>query len=148
MTRVHRPDPIPAGRRATGDRLAYAAAAWSVVFLVPHAYWAAGGTSGLDGRAMDGALAVVNAAAILLSLLAMVLALALVRPWGRVVSRRVLLAGAWAAAAVLGVRGAGGLLQGLFGGSSAFVAGFEALFLVGGVLFGLAARHHRRVLRA
>jgi len=128
------------------ERAAYGAAAWSLVFLVPHAYWAAGGTAGLDGRQLDGAVAVVNAAAIALSLLAAALALALVRRWGAAVPWWALLAGAWAACALLGLRGAGGLVQGLFGGSSLFVASFEALFLLGGVLFGVAARQYARAV--
>lgn len=118
---------------------AYAAAAWSLVFLIPHVYWAVGGTWGLDGRSMDGALAVINAAAIVLSLVAGALALALVRLWGRATPARVLLVGAWTACAVLGLRGAAGLLQGLLSQSSLFVTTFEVLFLLGGVLFGLAA---------
>lgn len=125
-------------------RPAYAAAGWAVVFLVPHAYWAAGGSAGLDGRSMDGALAVINWAAIALSVVAAALALALVRPWGRALPPRLLWAGAWTAAVVLGLRGAGGLVQGLLGESTAFVAAFETLFLIGGVLFGLAARAFAR----
>jgi hypothetical protein len=50
--------------------------------------------------------------------------------------------GWWTAALVLGGRGAGGLVQGLFGETDPFVIVFEALFLTGGVLFGLAARDY------
>ena len=60
---------------------AYAAFAWSVTFLVPHVYWAAGGTAGLDGEPVDGVLAAVNAAAIVLSVAAAALELALVQRW-------------------------------------------------------------------
>lgn len=68
--------------------------------------------------------------------------------------RRVLLAGAWAACTLLVLRGAGGLAQGLIEGgewseqgSDALVIGFEALFLLGGILFGLAAREYSRSAR-
>jgi hypothetical protein len=58
------------------------------------------------------------------------------------------LASAWTAAVVLGLRGAGGLVQGVFGDTDPFVAAFEALFLIGGVLFGLAAREYALRRRA
>ena len=76
---------------------AYAAFAWSVTFLVPHVYWAAGGTAGLDGEPVDGVLAAVNAAAIVLSVASAALALALVQRWGGSLLRRVLSIGAWTA---------------------------------------------------
>lgn len=130
---------------------AYAAFAWSAVFIVPHVYWAAGGTAGLEGEPVEGALAAINYAAIVLSVVAAALALALVRPWGAAVPRRLLLLGAWGACAVLSLRGGAGLIQAL---ATAFVGSdqdvptliliFEPLFLLGGILFGLAARRHGR----
>ena len=126
---------------------AYAAFAWAVVFLVPHVYWAVGGTAGLGDESMQGALAVVNAAAIVLLIVAAALALALVRPWGASVPRRALRAGAWGACVALTLRGAVGLAQAVavaVGASSgdlpAISLVFEPLFLIGGLLFGLAAR--------
>lgn len=132
---------------AVNHRAAYAACAWSVVFIAPHVYWAAGGTAGLPGgEPLEGTIAAINYAAIALSALAAVLALALARSWGAAVPRRILLAGAWAACVLLALRGGGGLVQGLAGdeGSDALVVGFEALFLLGGILFGLAAREYSR----
>jgi hypothetical protein len=127
---------------------AYAAFGWSVVFLAPHVYWAAGGTAGLPhSEPLRGLIAVINYAAIVLSALAAALALALARPWATAVPRRILLAGAWAVSFLLGLRGAGGLVQGLFEGgegSNALVVGFELLFLLGGILFALAAREYSR----
>ena len=126
---------------------AYAAFVWALVFLVPHVYWAAGGTTGLGDEPMEGALAVVNYAAIALSVLAAVLALALVRTWGAAVPRRALLIGAWGACVVLTLRGGVGLIQALaiaVGASDDEVPTisliFEPLFAIGGILFGLAAR--------
>lgn len=133
---------------------AHAAALWSVVFMTPHIYWAGGGTAGLpEGEPLEGTIAVVNYAAIALSALAAVLALALARRWGAALPRRALLAAAWAACVVLAVRGAGGLVQGLVQpdasseGSDGLVIAFEALFLLGGILFGLAAHEHSRIGR-
>jgi len=130
---------------------AYAACAWSVLFLVPHVYWAAGGTGGLpDGDALEGLVAAINYAAIALSVAAAALALSLL-PQRPPAPRRLLLAGAWSASLLLGVRGAGGLLQGLIDalggsddGSETFVIAFEGLFLLGGILFGVAAAQYRR----
>ena len=130
---------------------AYAAAVWSMVFLIPHVYWAAGGTAGPEAEPLGGTLAVVNYAAIALSAVAVALALSLARPWSGALPRRALRAGAWIASVVLTARGAGGLLQGLVAGGAwsevgadALVIAFEALFLLGGILFGLAARAYSR----
>lgn len=75
-----RPAAVRAGRRRAGVKhgAAHAAFGWSVVFTVPHIYWAAGGTAGLPE------------------------------------------------------------------GADALVIGFEALFLLGGILFGLSAREYSR----
>lgn len=142
--------------RRSGRPAARAACAWSIAFLVPHVYWAAGGTAGLPGgERLEGAIALINHAAIVLSVVAAGLALALARPPASVARRRILVAGAWTAAVLLGVRGAGGLAQGLLeggewsdAGSDALVIGFEALFLLGGILFGLAAREGGQVSTA
>ena len=66
---------------------------------------------------------------------------------GASLPRRLLLVGAWTACALLVLRGGGGILATLAGtlGEShedvpTLVGVFEPLFLVGGILFGLAAR--------
>lgn len=135
----------------SNQKPAYAAFVWSVVFLIPHVYWAAGGTVGLEVESVDGLLAAVNYAAIVLSIVAAVLALALVRPWGASLPHRVLLIGAWGACVLLSLRGSVGLIQALvfmLGGSddelSRIGLVFEPLFLVGGILFGLAAWQYQR----
>ena len=120
-----------------------------MVFIVPHVYWAAGGTAGLpDGEPVEGALAVVNYAAIALTAVAAALALAFVRPWGAALPRSLLLTGAWTACVLLGLRGGGGLLQGALDASGdaedgqSLVLVFEGLFLLGGILFGLTASRY------
>jgi hypothetical protein len=94
-------------------------------------------------------LAVINYAGIVLSIVAAALALALVRPLGASVSRRLLLVGAWGACVLLSLRGGVGLTQDIaiaLGASDeglpALVLIFEPLFLIGGILFGLAARQY------
>lgn len=141
---ARRPDRGPAGRW-TAD----AAFAWSLLFIVPHVYWAVGGTAGLEGERIDGALRAINYAAIALSVVAAALALALGRRWGRSLPRRALLIGAWCACVVLSLRGGAGLIQDLVfvldgsgGDVSTLFLVFEPLFLVGGILFGLAARNY------
>ena len=136
------------GRRAQIP--AYAAFVWSVVFILPHAYWAGGGSAGLEDEPIEGTLAVINYAAIVLSVVSAALALALVRPWGASVPRPLLLLGAWGACLMLSLRGGAGLIQDLaivLGGSNekvpTLILVFEPLFLVGGILFGLAARQYR-----
>ena len=156
----------------TGSRraawAAYAACGWAFLFAAPSFYWAAGGTAGM-GALGPGIAAMARDpwfVALVWStggakVLAGLLALALVRPWGRRVPRRVLLAGAW---------GGGGLL--VFHGGDFVVQGALALggivdvpepapwatirwytflwgpwFLVGGILFCAAAWHYQRTSR-
>ena len=86
------------------------------------------------------------------------LALALVRPWGRLLLRRVLVAAAWATGLLLTLYGVANLVD-----HGRMVAGLRAtpavlgeqaarwhlllwdpVWLLGGVLFLAAAQHHRR----
>lgn len=157
---------------AAGTWPAYAAAVVAAVYALVSFYWAFGGTAGvgtLGGRleemARSGDPAVLWLAGVagVLKLAGAVLALALVRPWGRVVPRRLLLVGAWAGAVVLVVYG------GLYVGAGALVLGgvvegpgagdrgalwwhvlvWDLWFLVWGVLLGVAAwRFGRGGLRA
>jgi hypothetical protein len=109
--------PAPPTRSRTTAWAAYAACALAWLYAVPSFYWALGGTAGLDtvggrieelGRAHDPAAVVLGAVAGVLKVAGGLLALALVRPWGRAVPRRLLLGAAWAASVVL--TGYGGLL--------------------------------------
>ncbi|HEV2761079.1 MAG TPA: DUF3995 domain-containing protein [Acidimicrobiales bacterium] len=101
------------GRRTTWP--AYAAAAVAFVFALVSLYWAAGGMAGMGtlggeierlGRARDPDLVAATWAATVLKLLGALLALALVRSWGRRLPRRLLLVTAWAGAVVLTLYGA------------------------------------------
>jgi hypothetical protein len=143
---------------------AYGAAVWAFAFAAVSAYWALGGELGRQTIAADIARVplandplVVWATAGLKALAGM-LALALVRPWGRLLPWRVLIAAAWLA----------GLLLTLYGGANLvdhgrMVAGlretpevlgeqaarwhlllWDPVWLLGGVLFLAAAQYHRR----
>ena len=107
----------------SGAWAGYTAGAWAFVFGAMSAYWAAGGTLGLHAVSPEivalsenpwfvPLLWVVVVAKVLLGLLA----LALVRPWGRLVPGWILLTVAWGA----------GILMALHGGSNLFVRGLMA----------------------
>jgi hypothetical protein len=133
---------------APDDRrhLAYAAAVWAVIFAVPHVYWAIGGEAGLGGHMMSGLLLAIDFAAIVLAIIATGVGIALAQP----IVPRLAIVGGWGAAALLGVRGAAGVLPGLLtlltgqGDWPVFVAVFEVLFCTGGLLFGLATLEAQR----
>jgi hypothetical protein len=89
---------------------AYAACALAWLSAVPSFYWALGGTAGLDtvggaieelGRTRDPAGVALGIGAGVLKVAGALLALALVRPWGRAIPRRLLLGAAWAASMAL-----------------------------------------------
>jgi len=93
----------------------YAACVWALVFAAITFYWAAGGTAGGDtigpaitNMARDPAFIAALWGIGALKLLGGLLALALVRPWGRVLPRWMLLTAAWG----------GGILMVLYGGAS------------------------------
>jgi len=150
------------GPRDSGDWLttipAYAACGWGVVFAAAHLYWVLGGTLGLPpGLSLFAKkpLLVIDIIAIPLCISAALLALALVRPWGWRFSRRVLLTAAWGGAALFVVHAAPalpdwvGLALGLRTAAltpmdrfSLFL--YEPWFLVGGILFGVAAWCYQR----
>ena len=136
-------------RRDSTRWAGYAACAWALLFTLPHVYWAVGGTAGLQGRGMDGALSVINIVSIPLSLAAALVALAMIRPWGRALPRRLLASAAWLACVVLTLRGGAGLLQNALGEEDPplLFKVFEPGFLIGGILFGVAAWHYSRSTR-
>jgi hypothetical protein len=109
--------PAPTTRSRATAWAAYVAGALALLSAVPSCSWALGGTAGLDtvggaieelGRSRDPAGVALGIGAGVLKLAGALLALALVRPWGRVLPCRLLLGAAWAASAVL--TGYGGLL--------------------------------------
>src|SRR5579885_3449009 len=99
----------------------YAACAWACVFAAVSFYWAAGGIAGVETNAPAITAPVLARdptwIAILwgtgaLKIIAALLALALVRPWGRLIPRRLLLIAAWSASAVMGLyEGAASMVQ-------------------------------------
>jgi len=138
---VHQPAASPRPPRTAWA--AYAACALALLSAIPSFYWAAGGTSGLD--TVGGAIE----------------ALALVRPWGRRVPRRLLAGVAWAAGVVLTLYG--GLLVAV---GALVLAGairpagpvdrtalrwhvlvWDLWFLVWGLLLGVAVWHYGRQSR-
>lgn len=128
---------------------AAAAFVWAVVFAVAHGAWALGDCTGLPAADCEAGLAgwffAYNLIAGALCAVGAAVALALLRPRGRLAPRSRLLAriGGW----VLVVRGGVGLVQdALVLGGAVGSGGWEPTmaydpwFLLGGVLFLLAAR--------
>jgi Protein of unknown function (DUF3995) len=158
-------------RRSPGTAwAANAACALALLSAVPSFYWALGGTAGLDtvggvieelARTRDPAGVALGIGAGVLKVAGGLLALALVRPWGRAIPRRLLLGAAWAASMVLAAYG--GLLvvvralvlTGVISPSGPVdrtalrwhVMLWDLWFLVWGLLLGVAAWHSGRESR-
>ena len=149
---------------------AYGAAVWAGIFAAISLYWALGGMIGIDtvgGELADlarsgGAKAELLAWGVTVTKAAgVVFALALVRHWGRIFPRRLLLAAGWAGTALLVLYG--GVLVGvellvavgIIDGASdmdyyAFywhLALWDPYFLVWGVLLGIAVRQFQVATR-
>jgi hypothetical protein len=142
-------------------RTARAASASSVLFGAIHVvwvfayyYWPAFGRATLGpgfelmfSRPGFRAYDIVVAA---LFVLAGILALAVVRPWGAGVPRGILLTGLWTAAALLGLRGAAGIVQdllvltGILPGTLTRWVVYDFWFLLCGILFGSLAWQTKR----
>ncbi|MPZ98987.1 MAG: DUF3995 domain-containing protein [Dehalococcoidia bacterium] len=167
MTGAHQATRAPEVRARRTTWPAYAAAAWSLIFAIPSFYWAAGGTFGLDtlarsfeeaGESPEAAEVAVVAATAIAKVIGGVLALALVSDRGRAIPRRLLLLAAWGVAALLLVYAVANTVQhALFvsgaldtpGGLGGYAARWHLFFwdpwwLLGGVLFALAAREYGR----
>jgi Protein of unknown function (DUF3995) len=159
--------PAPPTRWPATAWAAYLACALAWLYAVPSFYWTLGGTAGLDtvggaieelARTRDPAGIALGLGAGVLKVAGGLLALALVRPWGRVIPRRLLGGAAWTASAVLTAYGgvlvaAGALvLIGLISPSGPVdrtalrwhVLLWDLWFLVWGFLLGLAAWQHGR----
>src|SRR5262245_34050709 len=162
--------PAPPTRAPATAWAAYAACALALLYAVPSFYWALGGTAGLDtvggaierlGRTHDPAGVALAIGAGVLKVAGGLLALALVRRWGRPIPRRLLLGAAWAASAVLTAYGGllvavGALvLTGLVSPSGPVdrmalrwhVLLWDLWFLVWGLVLGVAAWHYGRESR-
>jgi hypothetical protein len=152
-------------------RAAYAACAWAFVFAVPSFYWAAGGTASLESTVSPDLVRFAHErvpwfVAVLwitgaMKVFAGLLALALVRGWGRFFPNWMLLTLAWGAGTLLAWHGglfvgAGSLMLGGFMPSppsprlSEVVRWYTFLwgpwFLLGGMLFVAAGWSYLRGL--
>ena len=138
---------------------ACAAAVWGAVFALVHVYWLVGGRLFLpDGLSVVGnlPLLIIDIIAIPLCTGAAAVALSLVQGWGERFSRLLRLVGAWGIAAVCVVHALpsavdwialalGKLDVAALDSMARFATfGYEPFFLLGGVLFGLAALGHQR----
>ncbi|HET7519848.1 MAG TPA: DUF3995 domain-containing protein [Actinomycetes bacterium] len=165
---VHQPA-TPTRSRSTAWA-AYAACALALLYAVPNFYWALGGTAGLGtvggaieelARTRDPAGVALGIGAGVLKVAGGLLALALVRPWGRAIPRRLLLGAAWAASLVLTAYGGllvavGALvLTGIVSPSGPVdrsalrwhVLLWDLWFLVWGLVLGVAAWQYGRQSR-
>jgi Protein of unknown function (DUF3995) len=155
------------GSPAAGVIAAYAAAGVAFGYAIISLYWAAGGRAllGTVGGYVEqltrrgGAVPVIVALAVVLAKVAGgMLALALVRPWGRVIPRRLLLAGSAAVSVLLVIYGGLNVLAGALVLSGAIhpagrvdrgalrwhVGLWDLWFLVWGSLLSLAVIGYRR----
>ncbi|MEU5714503.1 DUF3995 domain-containing protein [Streptomyces sp. NPDC020403] len=132
----------------------YGAAAWGLAFALVHLYWLLGGRTGLPAGLSLGdnlPLLIIDVVAIPLSLVATALALALIRPWGVLIPRRLLRTTAWGTTALMVVHALPSVVDWTALAVGARTADeltdlerfatflYEPWFLAGGVLFGLAA---------
>lgn len=146
----------------------YAACAWAVVFAAVSFYWAVGGTVGVNTNApaitkhvlaREPTWIAIMWGTGVLKIIAALLALMLVRTWGRAFPRWLVLIAAWGAVAIMGVyEGAASLIQHalMVAGVISTPAGLGATsarwhlllwdpwWLVGGILFGVAAWSYHR----
>lgn len=153
-----------------GNRAAYAASAWALVFAAMSFYWAGGGTVGLDtlGNELErdalarepDTIALVWVTGFL-KVLGAGLALALVQRWGRSISRRILLTVSSAVGLLVvlyavasfaqhGLMKAGAADTPAALGSSAVtwhLALWDPFWLLGGALFTAAAWRYARMSR-
>jgi hypothetical protein len=156
----------------TPPRAALAASWWAVTFTALHVYWFAGGRVGfgdqtdpLPGWPTSVTGWIGEVVLITMFVAGIVVPIAMVRPWGAVLPRRVLVVMMWIGCVVLLLRGASGIADdilrfgglvsdGLTGLSTREVLGsahpttytklstvaIDVIFVSGGLIFGLAAR--------
>lgn len=136
----------------------YGAALWALVFVLLHVAWAFGWYIGLDAgearKAFErGWFLAYDLIAAGLCLLAVAVALALVRSWGRKMSRRLLVAAVWSCAVILLLRGGAGAVNAVYlaivGGSFTPLFSFwDWWFCLGALFFAASAwRFSRRAAR-
>jgi hypothetical protein len=131
------PDDVTRRRRW----VSYAACAWAILFAAPHTWWALGIPAGFPGGEVNHQLMMTSAwryiydvIVILLSAVAILIALTLLRPPHQVVRRWIPYAAAWIASGMLTLRGLAGLV--VDGASDPI---WWPTFLLGGILLGSVA---------
>ena len=137
---------MSAGTARHARWISYAACVWAVLFAAPHTWWALGISAGFPGGEASYRLFMSSAwryvfdvVVILLSILAFLVALTLLRPPGQTVRRWIPHTAAWIACGMLSLRGVGGMLHDGTGDPV-----WWPTFLLGGILFGLVAWFARR----
>ncbi len=121
--------------------ISYAACGWAVLFAAPHLWWALGIPTGFPGGPAGHQLMMSSAwryiydvIVVILSVLAVLITLALLRPPHLVTRRWVPHTAAWIACGMLTLRGVAGMLV---DGASDPV--WWPTFLLGGILLGAVA---------
>jgi hypothetical protein len=119
----------------------YAASLWALLFAAPHTWWALGFPAGFPGGLASYHFFmsstwryVFDLVVILLSVTAVFVAMALIRPWGNRVPRWILRTSAWIACGMLSLRGVAGMVV---DGRRDPV--WWPTFLAGGILFAVVA---------
>jgi hypothetical protein len=136
----------------------YAAALWALIFAVFHVVWATGYYVGLDPDLSRKAFEqrwflIYDLVVAAICALGVLVALALVRSWGRRLPRSLVGVLAWCGSTVLVLRGGAGAAQSLYvaaTGRSIFVIYrlWELWFCVGAALFVVSTWRFWRVSRA
>ena len=121
--------------------ISYAACVWAVLFAAPHTWWALGISAGFPGGAANHHLLMTSAGryifdviVVILSAVAVLITLTLLRPPRLVVRRWLPHTSAWIASGMLTLRGVAGLL---IDGASDLI--WWPTFLLGGILLGSVA---------
>lgn len=149
---------VSGSQDAWSTRTAYAAALWAFIFAVFHVIWAAGRYVGLDADQARVAFAVpwkyaYNLVVAAMCIIAVVVALAWVRPWGHRAPRGLRRVLAWTGTGLLVLRCGASLVQTVYllaiGRFSLAAMGiWEPWFLLGAILFVSGTwRHERRTGR-
>lgn len=132
--------PRPAKSRVRRHRhwINYAACVWALLFAAPHTWWALGISAGFPGGEAKYRFFmsstwryVYDLVVVLLSALAVLVALTLLRPPRRSLGRWLTHAAAWIACGMLTLRGVAGFI---YDGFSDRI--WNPTFLIGGILFG------------
>lgn len=126
--------------------ISYAACIWAVAFAAPHLWWALGIPAGFPGGEANyhffmssTGRYVYDVVVVLLSVLAFIIALTLLRQPGPTARRWIPHTAAWIACGMLSLRGVAGMIV---DGTSDPV--WWPTFLLGGILFGAVAWFARR----